>query len=199
MYAEDEYDLAGFAVGLCDKNKIIDGSKVKEGDVVIGLASSGLHSNGYSLARKLFFDHLKLDIHSTVEGLEGTVGEVLLRPTRLYVKPVLGLMDAVEVKGVSNITGGGFIENIPRILSDDLNCTIEKGSWDKGDLFTFIENTGAIAEEELYRSFNMGIGMVLIVAKDEAEKALAYLNEKTDEKATVIGEITAGEGKTVLK
>ena len=108
-----------------------------------------------------------------------------------------------ETKGktitVSNITGGGFIENIPRILSEDLNCTIEKGSWDKGDLFTFIENTGAIAEEELYRSFNMGIGMVLIVGKDEAEKALAYLNEKTDEKATVIGEITAGEGKTVLK
>ena len=199
LYAEDEYDLAGFAVGLCDKNKIIDGSKVKEGDAVIGLASSGLHSNGYSLARKLFFDHLGLGINDTAEGLKGTVGEALLRPTRLYVKPVLGLMDEAEVKGVSNITGGGFIENIPRILSDDLNCTIEKGSWDKGDLFTFIENTGAIAEEELYRSFNMGIGMVVIVGADEAEKALAYLNEKTDEKATVIGAITKGEGKTVLK
>ena len=151
------------------------------------------------MARKLFFDHLKLGINDTAEGLKGTVGEALLRPTRLYVKPVLGLMDEVEVKGVCNITGGGFIENIPRILSDDLDCTIDMGSWDKGDLFTFIENTGAIAEEELYRSFNMGIGMVIIVGEDEAEKALAYLNEKTDEKATVIGKITKGEGKTVLK
>lgn len=194
LYDADEYDLAGFAVGLCDREKIIDGSRIEAGDAVIGLASTGLHSNGYSLARKFFFEHEKLSIDSEVEGLDGTVGEVLLRPTKLYVKTILALKDRFDIKGISNITGGGLIENVPRILPDDLDCVIEKGSWTLPDVFRYIEKSGAIEEEELYRSFNMGVGMVLIVPAEEVPELLRYIREETDDAASVIGAIEAGEG-----
>ena len=194
LYEEDEYDLAGFAVGLTDKAKIIDGAKIQAGDVVIGLASTGLHSNGYSLARKLFFDHLGLDVDGEAEGLSTTVGEALLAPTKIYVKTVLKLVEQFGIKGISNITGGGLVENVPRILPEDLDCVVQADSWDKGELFRFIENTGAVEEAELYRSFNMGIGMVLIVSADEADAVLRCVREETDDIAYAIGEIQPGSG-----
>lgn len=199
LYGEDEYDLAGFAVGLCDKNKIIDGRNVAEGDVVIGLASSGLHSNGYSLARKFFFEHKGFDINSEVEGLDGTVGEVLLRPTKLYVKTILALTEQFNVKAISNITGGGLIENVPRVLPKTLDCRVEKGSWDMPDVFRYMEESGDIKEEELYRSFNMGVGMVVVVPESEKDEVLRFINEETDDKAWAIGVIEPGEGVVQLR
>lgn len=199
LYGEDEYDLAGFAVGLCDKNKIIDGRDVTEGDVVIGLASSGLHSNGYSLARKFFLEHKGFDINSKVEGLDGTVGEVLLRPTKLYVKTILALTEQFNVKAISNITGGGLIENVPRVLPKTLDCRVEKGSWDMPNVFRYMEESGDIKEEELYRSFNMGVGMVVVVPESEKDEVLRFINEETDDKAWAIGVIEPGEGVVQLR
>ncbi|MDY6045232.1 MAG: phosphoribosylformylglycinamidine cyclo-ligase [Peptoniphilus sp.] len=199
LYGEDEYDLAGFAVGLCDKKNMIDGSRVAKGDAVIGLHSNGFHSNGYSLARKFFFDHKGFDVDSRIEELDGTVGEALLRPTKLYVKTVLALKDRFDVRGISNITGGGLIENVPRILPEDLDCVVQKGSWEMPDVFRYIESEGVIDEEELYRSFNMGVGMVLIVPADEADDVMAFIAEETDDEASVIGSIEPGTGVVQFK
>ncbi len=186
LYSPDEYDLAGFAVGVVDKKKIITGKDTRPGDVIIGLSSSGLHSNGYSLARQVFFKKLKLKTTDKPKGLGASVGNVLLRPTRIYVKPVLELLKTIRPKSIAHITGGGFTENIPRVLDKDLRAIITKGSWPEPSVFKFIRTNGNIAESEMLRTFNCGIGMTIIVKKTEAEKTLDILR-KAGEKATQIG------------
>lgn len=197
LYGEDEYDLAGFSVGIVDRNKMIDGSKIQEGDAIIGLKSSGIHSNGYSLVRKLFLEELAIDLKDDFRNTGKTLGEVLLTPTKLYVKPVLDLMDCVDLKGVVNITGGGFIENIPRILPQDLDAKVDVNAWDKDPIFQAIIESGLVEFEEMYRSLNMGIGMVLILDKEDVDQALKCLN-KDGEEALVIGEIVKGQKKCQL-
>ncbi len=192
FYAEGEYDLAGFAVGIVDKSKIIDGSRIKPGDVLVGLASSGLHSNGYSLARKVFFDAAGLKIDSHVPELGKTVADELLTPTRIYVKNILALMGEFDIKGLAHITGGGITENLPRVFPDGCRARIRKGSWEIPPVFNFIREQGRVDEAEMLRDFNMGIGMIAVLGADEAEsfaKKAAMLGEKT----YVMGEIITGE------
>ncbi len=191
FYQEDEYDLAGFAVGVVDRQNIIDGSKIKKGDKLIGLASSGLHSNGFSLVRHIFrLNEEKLMQFYTV--LNTTLGEELLRPTKIYVKPVLDLISRFEIKGISNITGGGFIENVPRMLPAGVKAVIHKGSWPVLPIFKLIEGTGNVGEKDMYNTFNMGIGMVLAVNSHQAEDIVSYLGSNGCE-AYIIGEVTEGE------
>lgn len=191
MYQGEEYDLGGFAVGIVDKNKIIDGTNIKVGDKIIGLGSSGLHSNGYSLARKLFFEKLNLSTKDTLGS--STVGDLLIKPTRIYVKPVLDLIERFNIKGIANITGGGLVENVPRILPKGLKAIIDKNSWDYPEIFKQILATDLVEIEDLYLSLNMGIGMVLIVEQEEVKEILSYINRFTGEKAWEIGEIALGE------
>lgn len=190
FYDAGEYDLAGFVVGVVDKSKIITGEKIKAGDKVIGLASNGLHSNGYSLARKVFFEVAGKRVEDKIKGLNTTLGEELLKPTRIYVKPVLKLLEQYPVNGIAHITGGGLLENIPRILPQKTKAVIEKGSWPVQQVFKLIEEIGNIEEREMYRAFNMGIGMVLIVPAEETEKIIKKANSLS-EKAYLIGEVRA--------
>ncbi|WHH58186.1 phosphoribosylformylglycinamidine cyclo-ligase [Petroclostridium sp. X23] len=195
FYPDGEYDLAGFSVGIVDKNKIIDGSRTKKGDVLIGLASSGIHSNGYSLVRKLFNlngneDDKKLARY--IEALGCTVGEELLKPTRIYVKTLLDLIEKFSVNAVSHITGGGFIENIPRMLPDGLRAKINKGSWEVLPIFKLLQDLGNISERDMYNTFNMGIGMLMAVEASQADEMLKYLKDK-QENAFIIGEIIEGD------
>lgn len=194
FYAEDEYDLAGFAVGIVDKEKIIDQTKVSEGDVLIGLASSGVHSNGFSLVRKL----LKIEdgspvLNEKIDSLGGkTVGETLLCPTKIYVKPVLELISQVDVHAISHITGGGFYENIPRMLPENLRAQVDKNAFPVLPIFYVLQNAGNVSEHDMFNTFNMGIGMVLAVDKNDAQKALSVLSA-CGEDAYVIGCVKAGE------
>jgi phosphoribosylformylglycinamidine cyclo-ligase len=197
MYKEDEYDLAGFAVGIIEKRKIIDGSKIKAGDKIIGLSSSGLHSNGYSLARKVFFEIANYNIFEKIEEFGKTLGEELLTPTKIYVKIVLNLVKRFEIKGIVNITGGGFLENIPRILPDKLFAVIIRNTWDVFPIFKMIQKIGNISEKEMFRTFNMGIGMVIIVDKKESLKIMRYLEKR--ETAYLIGEIREGKKGVILE
>jgi phosphoribosylformylglycinamidine cyclo-ligase len=190
FYAEGEYDLAGFTVGVVDKPRIIDGSSVKVGDVVLGLASSGLHSNGYSLARKVLEP---LGYESVHEELSGTLGDAMLEPTRLYIKPLLSLIETVEVKAIANITGGGFYENIPRALPEGTRAQISRGSWPIHPLFKLIEKHGHVEEREMFTTFNMGVGMVIVVAAEAVEATIAHLGSQ-GVPTHRIGEIVAGEG-----
>ncbi|OPJ55988.1 phosphoribosylformylglycinamidine cyclo-ligase [Alkalithermobacter paradoxus] len=196
MYSDDEYDLAGFSVGICDKENIIDGKKVKEGDVIIGISSSGIHSNGYSLVRKIFIDHMKMELDKYIEELGQTLGEALLRPTKIYVSLVNNLLRNYEIKAIAHITGGGLVENIPRVIPNGLSCKIQKDSWDKVDIFSLIESFNLVEEDELYRSFNMGIGLVLVVDKDEAESILNDINK--EDRGFIIGEIVKGKEGVIL-
>lgn len=197
MYAEDDYDIAGFTVGCVDKERLIDGSKVTIGDVLIGLTSSGVHSNGFSLVRKVVSDE-GLDYSETVEELPGrTLGEALLKPTRIYVKPVLKLIDEVDVHGIAHITGGGFDENIPRILKDGQGARVTEGTWEIPDLFRFLEKRGSIPHREMFNIFNMGIGMVIAVAEEDAEKAIEVL-KCAGEDPKVIGRVTDGQGVDII-
>ncbi|MCX8131074.1 MAG: phosphoribosylformylglycinamidine cyclo-ligase [Clostridia bacterium] len=191
FYPEDEYDVAGFAVGIVDKKKVINGKRIVEGDKLIGLASSGLHSNGYSLVRKLLNPN-KEKMNEYVESLGTTLGEELLRPTKLYVKTILDLKDKYEIKGISNITGGGFIENIPRMIPEGLRIKINKGTWPVLPIFELLQRLGEIKERDIYNTFNMGIGMVLAVNSSIADDVVKYLNKET-EQAYLIGEVTKGE------
>ncbi len=175
LYKKGEYDLAGFAVGVVDRKKIIDGKRVRPGDVVIGLASSGLHSNGYSLARKVLFERLRLKPGDKPAGFKKDIGSTLLAPTRIYVKPVLGLIRKLPVLGMSHITGGGFTENIPRSLPTGTKAVIEKGSWPVPKIFGLIERGGDVAPAEMIRTFNCGIGFILIVREQDATRALKTL------------------------
>ncbi len=195
--APDDYDLAGFSVGVVDKKKIIDHNKMRAGDVVIALASSGLHSNGFSLVRKVF-DVEHADLCAPVPELDGRpLGEVLLTPTRIYVKPVLALLEQVEVKGISHITGGGFYENIPRSIPDGLGARIRRADVKVPAVFRLLQEKGGIPERDMFNTFNMGVGMSLVVAPEDAEKALEILRG-AGEDAYVIGEIEASEDKVVL-
>lgn len=186
FYPVDEYDLAGFSVGVVDKEKIMDGSRVKEGNAIIGIASSGVHSNGFSLIRKIF-NVSDSNINFYINEFSSTLGEELLKPTRIYVKPLLSLIDEVGVNAVSHITGGGFYENIPRMLPKDIKAVIKKGSFPILPVFDFIKRTGKIDERDMFNTFNMGIGMVIAIDANKADKAVKLLNKK-GEKAYIIGE-----------
>ncbi|MBQ6075643.1 MAG: phosphoribosylformylglycinamidine cyclo-ligase [Lachnospiraceae bacterium] len=195
--APDDYDLAGFSVGVVDRKKIIDHNRMKAGDTVIALASSGLHSNGFSLVRKVF-DVEHADLSAPVPELDGRpLGEVLLTPTRIYVKPVLALLEQVEVKGISHITGGGFYENIPRSIPDGLGARIRRADVKVPAVFRLLQEKGGIPERDMFNTFNMGVGMSLVVAPEDAEKALEILRG-AGEDAYVIGEIEASEDKVTL-
>ncbi len=193
FYPIDEYDLAGFSVGVVDKDKILDPKAVKEGDVIIALPSSGVHSNGFSLVRKVF-DVEKSDITSPVEELNGkSIGETLLTPTKIYVKPILALLEKVNVHSISHITGGGFYENIPRSLPSGLSAKIVKEDLKILPIFKLIQKVGNIPERDMFNTFNMGVGMSVIVAKEDAETALEIL-KSAGEDAYVMGEVVKGEG-----
>ncbi len=192
----DDYDLAGFAVGVVDRNKILDKNKMRPGDVVIALPSRGLHSNGYSLVRKVF-DVENADLGKYYGELGCELGEELLRPTKIYVRPVLAAIEAADIRGISHITGGGFYENIPRCIPDGLCAKIEKKALRIPPIFPLLSRMGGISERDMFNTFNMGTGMVLVAAKDSADKALAALHSLGQE-AGVIGEIVLGEEKVEL-
>ena len=196
----DEYDLAGFAVGIVDKKKIIDNTRMAEGDAVIALASTGIHSNGFSLCRKVFnIDNNPPELYTAREELGGkTVAEALLTPTKIYVKSVLALLEKVDVKGISHITGGGFYENIPRSIPDGLCAEIEKDAVKILPIFDLIAKTGNIPERDMFNTYNMGVGMSIVVPADQVETALEIL-KASGEDAYVIGKITKGEEKVILK
>ncbi|WP_098742016.1 phosphoribosylformylglycinamidine cyclo-ligase [Paenibacillus sp. EZ-K15] len=192
MYSEGEYDIAGFTVGIVDKSKMINGSNIAAGDTVIGLASSGVHSNGFSLVRKLLLENAGYSLQQELPELGGRLGDVLLAPTKIYVKPLLGLLKEIEVKGMAHITGGGFIENIPRMLPDGVNVDIEYGSWPILPIFKLMQEKGNISNKDMFTTFNMGIGMVLVVKEQDADGVLQYLRSAGEE-AYVIGRVTEGE------
>lgn len=183
-----EYDLAGFSVGVVDRKKVIDGSKIKKGDVVLGIESSGFHSNGYSLLRKIFSE----------EDLRGKVGKELLTPTRIYVRPILELVRQLPVNGIVNITGGGFVDNLPRVIPQGLGAKIKNGSWPKGKLFQFVQDSGNITDYEMTRTFNMGIGITVILKPKDAERARKILKTRFKLSSWVMGEIIASKQKVVL-
>ncbi|MCG8473642.1 MAG: phosphoribosylformylglycinamidine cyclo-ligase [Desulfobacterales bacterium] len=193
FYEDGEYDMAGFTVGIVEKEKIIDGSRIKEGDVLIGLPSTGIHSNGYSLVRKLFFDILKMDANEQVEELGCTLGQALLAPTKIYVKDVLSVLENHAVNGMVHVTGGGFTENIPRVLPEGLGADIALGSWEMHPLFPLIQEMGGIEPSEMYKTFNMGIGFILVVDASEAQAVLETIHA-SGEKAFCIGSVTKGQG-----
>ena len=192
FYPEDEYDLAGFAVGLADEDKMVDHDTMRSGDVILALPSSGVHSNGFSLVRKVF-DVEKRDLTQYIDELGAPLGETLLTPTRIYVKPVLALLKEVPVRGLAHITGGGFFENIPRCLKKGLAARIEKSAVAVPPIFRLIQKEGGIPERDMFNTFNMGVGMVAVVPQDYADAALRLL-KASGEEAYVLGEIVEGEG-----
>jgi len=193
MYPEGEYDLAGFAVGVVDRPKIIDGKTIKAGDVILGLASSGLHSNGYSLARRVFFEKAKLTVSATLPEFNRPLGEVLLTPTRIYAKQVLNLVKEFRIKGIAHITGGGITENLPRVLPQGVRARIDRKAWTVPQIFQALSKLGQIEREEMYRVFNMGIGLILIVPSQSATAVLKKAADLGDQ-GWKIGEIVAASG-----
>ncbi|MDR3158177.1 MAG: phosphoribosylformylglycinamidine cyclo-ligase [Zoogloeaceae bacterium] len=192
MYLDGEYDLAGFAVGVAEKSRLIDGSTIAPGDAVLGLASSGAHSNGYSLLRKII-ERAHPDMNARFEG-DRTLADVVMAPTRIYVKPILSLMEKVVLKGMAHITGGGLLENVPRILPENAVAALEKSAWPRPPLFDWLQQEGQVAEAEMHRVFNCGIGMVIIVDRKDADAALISLRQN-GETAWRIGQIAARQGK----
>ena len=197
MYTDGEYDLAGFTVGVVDNDAIIDGSSITKGDKIIGIASNGLHSNGYSLARKVFLEAMKLNLNDKPNDLTQTLGEELLTPTRIYVKTVLNLMRDFTIKGVAHITGGGLLENLPRVLPQKCKAIINRNSWDKPVIFEMLREGGNIPEEEMYRTFNYGIGMAIVVPEQEVEDIVGRL-AGLGETAFIIGEIVQSTAPEVV-
>lgn len=197
MYGSDDYDLAGFTVGAVEKQKLITEGAVKEGDTLIGIPSSGIHSNGYSLVRKIFFKDNELTLDAEFSELDVPLVEELLKPTRIYVKPVLEVLKEVDVHGITHVTGGGFVENLPRMLTNDLAVKVELGSWPVLPIFDVMKKYGQLNEMEMYEIFNMGIGMVLAVAKADVERTLEVLVQN-GEAAYVIGEVTTRENDAVI-
>ena len=193
FYEKGEYDLSGFTVGVVDKKNIIDGSRIRNGDVLIGLASSGLHSNGFSLVRKIIFDVKRYSPRRRLKSLGCTIGEELLRPTRIYVKSILKVLEKFKVSGIAHITGGGLTENLPRVFSPGakLKCVLQKDSWPVPGIFTLLQKAGNVADREMFRTFNMGIGMVLVVRQTDSRKIIAQL-KRLGEKAFLIGSIEKG-------
>jgi len=202
-YRKGDFDLAGFAVGVVERDKTITGTHVRPGDVILGLRSSGLHSNGYALARQICFKQARLKMTDVLDELDGTtIGEALLTPTRIYVQPIVKLLTKYRVKRVvhamAHITGGGLVGNVPRVLPKDCNAVIRKSSWPRPKIFPFLQKTGPVEEAEMFRVFNIGIGYVLIVAADVAD-SIARSLQRWGEKVNRIGTVTAGSGKVVLK
>lgn len=195
LYEEDEYDLAGFAVGACEKSKLVTGERVQEGDVLVGIASSGIHSNGYSLVRHIVFEQLGLDINSTIEGFEGlgTVADALLTPTKIYAKPILEMHEQLDVHAMGHITGGGFFENLPRMFSEGFGVEVELGAWPVLPVFQMLKEKGELTDRDLYSVFNMGIGFVIALPEADAEKAVE-IAKAHDEQAYVIGHVNGQEG-----
>jgi len=202
-YRKSDFDMAGFAVGIVERKKIITGQNIRKGDVILGLGSSGLHSNGYSLVRNICFKKAGLKMTDTLDELDGTVlGDVLLEPTRIYVRPIVKLLSQYKVKkivhGMAHITGGGLVGNIPRVLPKNCDAVIKKSSWPKHKIFAFLQKQGPVEETELFKVFNMGIGFVLIVAEDFANSIAKKLS-RLGEQVYKIGRITTGSGKVVLR
>ncbi|MCU9614312.1 phosphoribosylformylglycinamidine cyclo-ligase [Caldibacillus lycopersici] len=189
MYNEEEYDLAGFAVGAVEKSKLVTGKEITNGDILIGLASSGIHSNGYSLVRKVFLEEANIPLDTFIHELNNTLGEELLRPTKIYVKSILSALEHFEIKGMAHITGGGFVENIPRMLPKSLGAKITIGSWQVPPIFSLLEKVGNLHYMEMFNIFNMGIGMVLAVPSTDANNMIDYLHS-IGEEAFIIGSVT---------
>lgn len=197
FYSEGEYDMAGFSVGMVDKNKIITGAEIKPGNLIIGIASSGIHSNGYSLVRKIFFDKKKMDVGDYVEELGMTLGEALLTPTKIYANACHAVIPKFDIKGIVHITGGGFFENIPRILPEGTVAKINPKAWKRPPIFSYIQKCGNVDTTEMFSTYNMGVGMMMIVGASEADQVLRTLRE-AGETADIIGEITSGEDRQVV-
>jgi len=198
LYEENEYDIAGFAVGAVEKSNLITGATMKSGDVLIGLASNGIHSNGYSLVRKLFLEEKNFSLDDWVPELQSTLGEELLKPTRIYVKPILAALKKFHIKGMAHITGGGFFENIPRMLPNGCGCIIHEGSWEIPPIFQLMESIGELDRTEMYHVFNMGIGMVIAAHPEEAQALLNHF-KTIGEKPYLIGTVTDKPGLQVLR
>ena len=192
MYADGEYDIAGFTVGVVDQANIIDGSTIQPGDVVFGMPSSGVHSNGFSLVRKLLLEQQGLSLEQEIEELGGRLGDVLIEPTKIYVKPILAMLEKVKIKGMAHITGGGFIENIPRVLPSGVNVAIEYDSWPILPIFKMMQRLGNISHRDMFTTFNMGIGMVVVVAASDADQ-IQQIASQLGEPIYRIGEVTAGD------
>lgn len=189
FYKDDEYDLAGFCVGVVEYDNLIDGSGIKPGDSIIGLTSNGIHSNGYSLVRKVLFEQSGLDINDKIEGLEGSIGMELLRPTKIYVKPILNLIKNFDIRGIAHITGGGLTENIPRILPQSRRAVIIRKNWNPPPIFRIIQDMGGVDDSEMLRVFNMGIGMTIIVPEKDSKEIIDHLG-RLGEQSHIIGHIT---------
>lgn len=206
MYANDDYDLAGFSIGIADKKKIVSGTDVKEGDVLVGISSSGVHSNGFSFVRKIFLDEYKYDLKKNIDELGMSLGDALLAPTKIYVKLALDAIANNNIKAIAHITGGGLIENIVRVIPNGLGLDIQTNSWEKPAIFKLIEGLNAVEKRELHKSFNMGVGLVMIVNKEDAQGLVDFINNRENDnadfvddkykdlmqdKAYIIGEVTA--------
>lgn len=197
FYKEGEYDIAGFCVGIVDKNNIITGSTIEEGDVVLGLPSNGIHSNGYSLVRKIVFEEKNMTVGTYIPELKNTIGEELLKPTRIYTNPVYDLVQKFNIKGISHITGGGFYENIPRMLPEGLTAYVDTSIIETPEIFNLLQQWGSIDSDEMYGTFNMGVGMILVVDKEELEYIKMYLEER-EECYYELGHIEKGNKGVVL-
>ena len=195
MYDDTEYDLAGFTVGVVEKERLINGYNIKPGNVLIGLSSSGIHSNGYSLVRKIVFEKGQLDLDTKYEGLSRPLGEELLTPTKIYVKPILEVLKKYDINGMAHITGGGFIENIPRMLPEGLQAEVDYGTWPIPPIFDLLQKVGELNRKEMFNIFNMGIGMVLAINEEILPEVVRIL-EANGEKAYLIGRVKEGEGIT---
>jgi phosphoribosylformylglycinamidine cyclo-ligase len=198
FYAAGDYDMAGFCVGIVDRDDVIDGSGVSEGDLLIGVPSSGIHSNGYSLVRKLFMGELGLGVDDRVDGLDGTIGEILLTPTRIYTKQVMAVLERTRPHAIVHITGGGFFENIPRVIPAGLGVRVHLGTWDLPPIFRFIQDESGMNDEEAFSALNMGIGLIFIVPVSGRKATLDALEEAGETGAGVIGKVVRGEGVTLV-
>lgn len=198
IYSEGEYDLVGFIVGMVDKNKIINGSTIKNGDIIIGLGSTGLHTNGFSLARKIAFEKAGLKPDDKIDSLGATIGQALLEVHKSYLSPINKVINKYEIAGMAHITGGGIVGNLIRILPDNIQAIIQKGSWDNLPIFDWLQKSGPVDENEMYRAFNMGIGYILVVSPGSADDVLEFLT-KLGEKTYKIGQIQTGDKSVVLK
>ena len=192
LYSPGEYDLAGFTVGVVDRKAIIDGSEVKPGDLILGIASRGLHSNGYSLARHALLEHAK-------QSLEGSLADALLEPTAIYVDSIQTLLKSVKPKAMAHITGGGITENLPRVLPEGTRARIDKSAWPKPEIFGLVQEAGNVPEPEMYRTFNMGLGFMIVVSEEDRETALKVLSDVGEDSVYQVGEIVAGEGKATVE
>ncbi len=197
FYSAGEYDMAGFVVGIVDREEIITGDDIQAGDKIIGLGSNGIHSNGYSLVRKIFFDLKNYGVDKEIAELDGTLGQELIKPTKIYVESVLELLDQYQINGIAHITGGGLLENLPRILPDNNRAVIDTTTWERPAIFDLIQDYGEVATEEMYRTFNMGIGMSLVVPAQQADQIMATASELGEE-AYLIGEVQEGENEVEL-